>query len=158
MQKNELKMNFRKASEMDISIIVEMIADDKLGKKRENFQNPLPNEYLNAFKTINSDENQELIVVENEKSEIIGTLQLTFIQYLTYRGGIRAQIEAVRIRKDKRGLGIGKTMFEWAINRAKERHTHLLQLTTDKKRPKAIKFFEDLGFKATHEGMKMHFK
>ncbi|WP_242155509.1 GNAT family N-acetyltransferase [Aestuariivivens sediminis] len=151
-------MNFRKATEMDISIIVEMIADDKLGKKRENFQNPLPNEYLNAFKTINSDENQELIVVENEKSEIIGTLQLTFIQYLTYRGGIRAQIEAVRIRKDKRGLGIGKTMFEWAINRAKERHTHLLQLTTDKKRPKAIKFFEDLGFKATHEGMKMHFK
>ncbi|WP_242155706.1 GNAT family N-acetyltransferase [Aestuariivivens sediminis] len=158
MQKNELKMNFRKASEMDISIIVEMIADDELGKKRENFQNPLPKEYLNAFKKINSDENQELIVVENEKSEIIGTLQLSFIQYLTYRGGIRAQIEAVRIRKDKRGLGIGKTMFKWAINRAKERHAHLLQLTTDKTRPTAIKFYEDLGFKATHEGMKMHLK
>jgi GNAT superfamily N-acetyltransferase len=151
-------MNFRKATENDVSIIVEMIADDELGKKRENFQNTLPKEYLKAFEKINSDENQELIVVENKNSEIIGTLQLSFIQYLTYRGGIRAQIEAVRIRKDKRGLGIGKTMFKWAINRAKERNAHLLQLTTDKKRPKAIKFYEDLGFKATHEGMKIHFE
>lgn len=151
-------MNFRKAKEKDVSIIVEMIADDELGKTRENFQKPLPIEYIKAFEKINSDENQELIVVEDENSEIIGILQLSFIQYLTYRGGIRAQIEAVRIRKDKRGLGIGKTMFEWAINKANERNAHLLQLTTDKKRPKAIKFYEDLGFKAIHEGMKMHFK
>jgi len=150
-------MKFRKATEKDISIIVEMIADDELGKKRENFQNPLPIEYLKAFEKINSDENQELIVVENENSEIIGTLQLTFIQYLTYRGGIRAQIEAVRIRKDKRGIGLGKTMFEWAIKRATERKAHLLQLTTDKKRPKAIEFYENLGFIKSHEGMKMHF-
>ncbi len=150
-------MKFRKAIEKDISIIVEMIADDELGKERENFRNPLPKEYLKAFERINSDTNQELIVVENEDSEIIGTLQLTFIQYLTYRGGIRAQIEAVRIRKDKRGIGLGKIMFEWAIKRAKEKKAHLLQLTTNKKRPKAIKFYEDLGFKQSHEGMKMHF-
>lgn len=150
-------MKFRKATEEDVSKIVEMIADDELGKKRENFKIPLPNEYLEAFKKIVSDENQELIVVENKNGELIGTLQLTFIQYLTYRGGIRAQIEAVRIRKDKRGLGIGKTMFEWAIARAQERKAHLLQLTTDKKRPKAIKFYEDLGFKKSHEGMKIHF-
>jgi GNAT superfamily N-acetyltransferase len=149
-------MIFRKATQNDISKIVEMIADDELGKTRENFQDPLPAEYLTAFEKINADQNQELIVVENENSEIIGTLQLSFIQYLTYQGGIRAQIEAVRIRKDQRGLGIGKTMFEWAIKRAKERNAHLLQLTTDKKRPKAIKFYEDLGFKASHEGMKMH--
>ncbi len=135
-----------------------MIADDDLGSKRENFQSPLPKEYLEAFERINSDANQELIVVENDITEIIGTLQLSFIQYLTYRGGIRAQIEAVRIRKDHRGLGIGKTMFTWAINRAKERNAHLLQLTTDKQRPQAIKFYEDLGFKSTHEGMKMHFE
>lgn len=151
-------MNFRKATENDVSTIVKMVADDELGKKRENFKSPLPKEYLKAFEKINSDENQELIVVENENAEIVGTLQLSFIQYLTYRGGIRAQIEAVRIRKDKRGLGIGKTMFKWAINRAKERNAHLLQLTTDKKRPKAIKFYENLGFKATHEGMKIHFE
>ena len=150
-------MNFRKATKNDVSVIVEMIADDELGRKRENFQIPLPSEYLIAFEKINSDENQELIVVENEDLEIIGTLQLSFIQYLTYRGGIRAQIEAVRIRKDKRGLGIGKIMLEWAINRANERNVHLLQLTTDKKRPKTIKFYEELGFKQTHEGMKMHF-
>ena len=137
-------MNFRRATENDVSVIVEMIADDELGKRRENFQIPLPSEYLKAFEKISSDENQELIIVENENSEVIGTLQLTFIQYLTYRGGKRAQIEAVRIRKDQRGLGIGKKMFQWAINRAKERNAHLLQLTTDKMRPEAIKFYEDL--------------
>lgn len=151
-------MKFRKATINDISKIVEMIADDELGETRENFRTPLPNEYYQAFENIDKEKNQELIVVENDNSQIIGTLQLSFIQYLTYRGGIRAQIEAVRIRKDQRGMGIGKKMFEWAINRAQERKAHLLQLTTDKKRPKAIRFYEDLGFKSSHEGMKMHFK
>ncbi|MGK0324641.1 MAG: GNAT superfamily N-acetyltransferase [Psychroserpens sp.] len=151
-------MNFRKATINDVSAIVALIADDELGQQRENFQNPLPKQYLKAFENINADDNQELIVLENSTLEIIGTLQISFIQYMTYQGGIRAQIEAVRIRKDQRGLGIGKTMFEWAIQSAKERNAHLLQLTTDKKRPKAIQFYEDLGFKATHEGMKLHFK
>ena len=151
-------MKFRKATVTDVSAIVGMIADDELGKTRENFRDPLPTEYLKAFENINADQNQELIVVENDNAEVVGTLQLSFIQYLTYRGVIRAQIEAVRIRKDQRGLGIGKTVFEWAIDRAKKRNAHLLQLTTDKKRPQAIKFYEDLGFKASHEGMKIHFK
>lgn len=151
-------MNFRKATREDVSIIVAMIADDELGKTRENFQEPLPTEYFDAFAKIDADKNQELMVIEDENTEIIGTLQLSFLQYLTYRGGVRAQIEAVRIRRDKRGLGIGKLLFEWAIQRAKERKAHVLQLTTDKKRPKAIKFYEDLGFEATHEGMKIHFK
>ncbi|MCL7763907.1 GNAT family N-acetyltransferase [Polaribacter sp. Z014] len=150
-------MNFRKATKNDISIIVEMMADDILGKKRESFQNPLPNSYLEAFKKIDADENQELIVVENNNLEVIGTLQITYIQYLSYCGGTRAQIENVFIRSDQRGLGIGKKVFEWAINRAKEKKVHVVQLTSDKKRPRAIKFYEDLGFKATHEGMKMHF-
>lgn len=149
-------MIFRKANKNDISKIVEMMADDELGRTRENFQNPLPKEYLMAFQNIAADPNQELVVVEDQNAEIIGTLQLSFIQYLTYLGGIRAQIEAVRIRKDKRGQGLGKRMFEWAIKRAKERKAHLLQLTSDKKRPKAIHFYEDLGFKASHEGMKLH--
>ena len=150
-------MKFRKAVKEDIPEIVKMIADDELGSTRENYQIPLPSEYLLAFAKIDEDHNQELIVLENQESEIIGTLQLSFIQYLTYRGGIRAQIEAVRIRIDKRGLGIGKRMFDWAIQRAKERNAHLIQLTTDKKRPQALKFYEELGFKATHEGMKLHF-
>lgn len=151
-------MKFRKATKKDIPEIVAMIADDELGATRENYTIPLPPEYLKAFKNITTDQNQELIVVEDEHSEIIGTMQISFLQYLTYRGGIRAQIEAVRIRKDKRGLGIGKQMFQWAINRAKERKAHLLQLTTDKRRPLAVQFYKDLGFKDSHEGMKIHFK
>lgn len=150
-------MKFRKATRKDVPIIVEMIADDPLGKTRENFQVPLPDEYKNAFENISKDKNQELMVLEDENNQVIGTLQLSFIPYLTYRGGIRAQVEAVRIRKDKRGLGIGKLMFEWVIDRAKERKAHVLQLTTDKKRPEAIEFYHSLGFQSTHEGMKMHF-
>ncbi len=151
-------MNFRKATIEDVSTIVGMLADDQLGQTREDFQDPLPTAYHDAFEKINSDENQELIVVEDEQAEIVGTLQLYFIQYLTYQGGIRAQVEAVRIRKDKRGMGLGKEMFQWAIARAKERKAHLLQLTTDKKRPDAIQFYRDLGFTQSHEGMKMHFE
>ena len=150
-------MIFRKATEKDLLSIVQMLADDPLGQQREQFKTPLPDQYLNAFQAINADKNQELIVVEDQNKEVIGTLQLSFIQYLTYQGGIRAQIEAVRVRKDQRGLGIGKQLFEWAIARAKERKAHVLQLTTDKKRPEAISFYEDLGFIASHEGMKLHF-
>lgn len=150
-------MKFRQAIRNDVAAIVAMIADDKLGETREDFQIPLPNSYYNAFENIDADTNQELIVVESEKGEIIGTLQLSFIQYLTYQGGIRAQIEAVRIRKDYRGTGLGTKMFEWAIERAKRRKAHVLQLTTDKKRPDALHFYKKLGFKDSHEGMKLHF-
>ena len=149
-------ITFRKAVENDLTKIIELLSDDDLGKTRENFQIPLPKEYLDAFKVIDSNPDHELIVVEKEGSGVIGTLQLTFIPYLTYRGGIRAQIEAVRIGKNHRGTGLGKKMFEWAIERAKQRNAHLLQLTTDKRRPKSISFYENLGFKPTHVGMKMH--
>lgn len=152
-----MDLTFRKATKEDVFFIVQMLVDDDLGKLRENFQDPLPDVYYQAFAKIDQDSNQELIVVENERHEIMGTLQLTFIPYLTYQGGIRAQIEAVRIRKDYRGQGIGRLFFEWAIERSKERGAHLLQLTTDKKRPDAIRFYENLGFRASHEGMKIHF-
>jgi len=150
-------MILRQAKREDVFEIVKMIANDKLGKLREDFKHPLPNTYYAAFENIKNDDNQELIVVENEE-EVIGTMQLSFIQYLTYQGGIRAQIEAVRVREDQRGKGIGEKMFKWAIERAKERKAHLIQLTTDKKRPEALKFYEKLGFKASHEGMKLHFR
>jgi len=84
-------MQFRKATINDLPAIVKMIADDELGEKRENFQNPLPKAYILAFEKINTDENQELIVVQDDAGEVVGTLQLSFIQYLTYQGGIRAQ-------------------------------------------------------------------
>lgn len=149
-------MKFREATENDIPKIIELIADDELGKKREQCVNPLPIAYFEAFKLIDKDKNQELMVVEDEQNEIIGTFQLTFIPYLNYTGGLRSQIEVVQIRKDKRGLGIGKKMLQWAIKRAKERKAHLLQLTSDKKRPEAIKFYEKLGFVSSHEGMKLY--
>lgn len=148
-------MKFRKALRNDVPFIIQLLANDKLGQLRERIEDPLPHEYYEAFDRIQADANQELIVVVNDHHEIIGTLQLSFIQYLTYQGGIRAQIEAVRIREDLRGEGLGKKLFAWAIQRAKERNAHLLQLTTDKQRPDAIQFYEALGFKASHEGMKL---
>lgn len=150
-------VKFREATKKDVPFIVEMLADDKLGALREKYQNPLPQLYYDAFEEIDLDKNQELIVIENTNQEIIGTLQLSFISYLTYQGGIRAQIEAVRIRKDQRGKGYGEQFFKWAIERAKEKNAHVLQLTTDKQRPEAISFYQKLGFKASHEGMKLHF-
>ncbi len=152
-----MEITFRKATKDDVRFIVKMIANDKLGSLREEYKEPLPEKYYHAFTNIDKDLNQELIVIEDESKEIVGTLQLSFIQYLTYQGGIRAQIEGVRIREDIRGKGLGEKLFNWAINRAKERGAHLLQLTTDKKRPEAIKFYEKLGFISSHEGMKLHF-
>ena len=128
---NTPTMKFRKATKEDIPQIVKMIADDALGKQRENYKDPLPSVYYDAFHNIDNDSNQELIVIQDTDASVIGTLQLSFIQYLTYQGGTRAQIEAVRIRQDKRGEGLGETLFKWAIQRAKDRNAHLIQLTTD---------------------------
>lgn len=150
-------MKFRKAIKSDLPFIIQLLANDKLGALREDYRQPLPDSYNIAFDNIIQDANQELMVVTNEEGEVIGTLQLSFIPYLTYRGGIRSQIEAVRIREDYRGQGIGEQVFRWAIHRAQERGAHLIQLTTDKKRPSAKRFYDKLGFVASHEGMKLHF-
>ena len=147
---------FRKAIEADIPDIVKMLANDKLGSQREDYKVPLPKSYYDAFQNIVQDRNQELIILESSNKEIIGTLQLTFIQYLTYQGGLRAQIEAVRIHKKFRGKGFGKEIFKWAIKRSKDKGAHLVQLTTDKLRPDAIEFYRALGFKDSHMGMKLN--
>lgn len=146
---------FRRANSNDLTAIVSMLADDELGAGREDYQIPLPDSYVRAFDNIDKDKNQELTVALLS-GEVIGTFHLTFVQYLTYQGGVRAQIEAVRVRSDQRGKGLGKYMFEYAIERSIVRGAHLLQLTTDKKRPEALKFYQALGFRATHEGMKLH--
>ena len=149
-------MIIRQAKIEDVPLIVEMLANDELGKLREDFQEPLPEKYYSAFENIDNDPNQELVVILNEHDQVIGTLQLSFIQYLTYQGGIRAQIEAVRVHEDYRSEGIGKELFLWAIERSKEKGAHVVQLTTDKKRPDALKFYKSLGFTDSHEGMKLH--
>ena len=146
---------YRLATEADLSAIVQLLADDALGAQREAFQLPLPDGYQQAFRVIHTDPQQELTVVELD-GEIVATFQLTFIQYLTYQGGIRAQIEAVRVKATHRGRGLGTAIFAYAIERAKQRGAHLLQLTTDKQRPGALRFYESLGFVASHEGMKLH--
>lgn len=145
-------MVFRKATQGDLSDIIAMLANDPLGALREDLQHP--EKYQKAFERITKDENQELMVVENENGEIIGTFHLTFIQYLTHQGSIRAQIESVRVREDQRRKGIGEKIFQWALHRAKEKGARLVQLTSDKKRPDAIRFYERLGFTASHEGLK----
>ena len=153
---NDKNLIFRKAKEGDILKIVKMLADDELGSKREDYKVPLPQTYYAAFQDITQDENQELIILENCNKDIIGTLQLTFIPYLTYRGGLRAQIEAVRIDKIFRGKGFGKKIFRWAIKRTKDKGAHLVQLTTDQERPDAIEFYKTLGFIDSHIGMKLY--
>ena len=153
---NDVELIFRKAKDGDIPSIIKMLADDKLGSIREDYKVPLPKKYYDAFQNILQDKNQELIILENEQKDVIGTLQLTFIPYLTYQGGLRAQIEAVRIHKKFRGEGFGKKIFKWAINRSRDKGAHLVQLTTDKQRPDAKEFYKALGFKDSHIGMKLH--
>jgi len=147
-------MIFRKANREDLPAIVQMLANDKLGKYREKYQDPLPASYYDAFDAIDSDPNQELVVAENTHG-VIGTLQLTFTPGLTYQGGWRASIEAVRVRDDMTGKGIGHQLIEWAIQRARDRNAILVQLTSNKERPDAIRFYEQIGFSATHEGLKI---
>ena len=147
-------ITFRLATEKDLIDIVRMLADDPLGASRETINVPLPKAYLQAFAQIRNDSNQELIVAELN-GEIVGTFQLTFIQYLTHRGGLRAQVEAVRVSSAHRGKGVGARLLQYAIERAKEKDCYVVQLTTDNQRPRAIQFYESLGFVASHEGMKL---
>lgn len=145
---------FRRASRDDVTAIVRMLADDALGTTREAFVSPLPESYYLAFDAIDRDPNNELVVAESD-GRVIGVLQMTFIPYLTYQGGWRALIEGVRVDSALRSSGVGRKLFAWAIDRAKDRGCHLVQLTSDKARPDAIRFYEDLGFVASHEGMKL---
>ncbi|PFA66743.1 GNAT family N-acetyltransferase [Bacillus sp. AFS015802] len=150
----ERDWQFREATEKDVERIVEMLADDVLGRKRERYEHPLPESYLQAFKAIDSDPNNELVVA-CDGERVVGVQQITFTPFLTHQGGWRATIEGVRTAASVRGEGVGTKLIQWAIRRAEERGCHLIQLTTDKQRPDALRFYEKLGFKATHEGLKL---
>ncbi len=149
-----IDLKFRLAQADDLMDIVRMLSDDTLGATREKFEPILSEKYLRAFENITNDPHQELTIVEMN-GEKVGTFQLTFIQYLTHQGGLRAQIEAVRTHSNYRGKGIGKKVFDYIIERAKQKGCTMVQLTSDKQRPDAIKFYEAIGFVATHEGMKL---
>ena len=147
-------LTFRRASAADLEDIVALPADDELGRKREDPDPPLNPRYIDAFAAIDADRNQFLAVVE-EGGQIVGCLQLSFIPGLSRLGLWRGQIESVRIASTRRGGGLGKRMFEWAIEECRKRGCEIVQLTTDKCRTEARRFYEGLGFVASHEGMKL---
>lgn len=148
---------FRPATIEDLPEIVRMLADDFLGSQRERYEEPLPESYLKAFAEIDSSPNNELIVAEID-GEVIGTMQLTFIPNIAFQGGKRMLIESVRVDSKLRGQGIGKKFMEFAINRAKEKDCLFVQLTTAADRTDAHRFYKDLGFTASHVGMKLKLK
>ncbi|MHC4955146.1 MAG: GNAT family N-acetyltransferase, partial [Planctomycetota bacterium] len=128
--------------------------DDRLGKDRERPDDPLPQSYYKSFDAIDGDPNNELLLATSNDT-IVGFLQLTFVPSMTYQGSWRALIEGVRVSREIRGGGIGRKLVQEAIDRAKARGCLWVQLTTNKSREKARRFYESLGFEATHEGMKL---
>lgn len=152
-----MNLKFRQATREDLPEIVRMLADDFLGAQRERFENPLPESYLKAFAEIEADKNNELIVAEMD-GEIVGTLQITFTPSISFQGGKRATVESVRVDEKYRGQGIGKELMKWAIERAREENCVSMQLTTNIERTDAHRFYENLGFKKSHLGMKLNLK
>jgi len=149
-----MHLTFRRAQKEDIPNLVKLLADDDLGATREDVSSPLNQNYIDAFDAIESDSNNELVVVETD-TDLVGMLQLTFIPYLTHTGSWRCLIEGVRIAAAFRGQGLGSEFIDWAITRARERNCKIVQLTSDKQRPDALRFYQSLGFKASHEGFKL---
>jgi len=148
---------FRLARREDLPAIVSMLADDELGRQRERYENPLPDPYFKAFEQIDNDPNHELIVAELD-GEVAGTLHLMFLPSISFQGGLRAQVESVRVAGKYRGQGIGSKMMMWSIQRAQEKGAHLVQLTTHRSRDDAHRFYEKLGFEKSHVGMKLSLK
>ncbi|MGH6760624.1 MAG: GNAT family N-acetyltransferase [Phyllobacterium sp.] len=148
------ELRFRRAAADDLGGIVALLADDDLGKGREDASLPLNVRYSAAFAAIDADPNQLLVCVE-EGDRLVGCLQLSFIPGLSRLGLWRGQIESVRIASDCRGGGLGQAVFAWAIDECRRRGCGLVQLTTDKARPDALRFYESLGFVASHRGLKL---
>jgi ribosomal protein S18 acetylase RimI-like enzyme len=145
---------FRRATEADLPAVVGMLADDTLGQQREDARLPLDGAYLRAFAAIAADPNQFLMVAEDARG-IAGTLQLSFIPGLSHKGAWRGQIESVRVASDRRGSGLGQRMIAWAVEQCRARGCTMVQLTTNKSRADAQRFYDRLGFRATHEGYKL---
>jgi GNAT superfamily N-acetyltransferase len=143
---------FRTATETDLPAIVALLADDPIGAGREGESDA----YRTAFAKITADPHNHLVVADVD-GEVAGTLQLTYIPGISRMGAERALVEAVRVASAHRSQGLGRKMITWAIDQARERGCALVQLTSDKRRTDAIRFYESLGFTATHEGMKLLF-
>lgn len=144
---------FRRARGSDLPAIVGLLADDPIGRLREDPTEPLLAAYLDAFAAIEADPNQ-LLAVATKGDEVVGTLQISFIPGLSRKGMWRGQIEGVRIAAGHRDEGLGHRAFEWAIGECRAHGCGLVQLTTDRERPEAHRFYDQLGFTASHLGYK----
>ncbi len=147
-------MKFRTAIEADLPAIVRMLDDDDIGRAREGEADPPSPEYVAALAAIRRQDGNAVIVAE-DGGQVVGCLQLTFIPGLARLGMTRALIEGVRVDRAARGKGIGEALFRHAIELARQHGCGLVQLTADKRRKDAHRFYERLGFVATHEGMKL---
>lgn len=147
-------LSYRKASRQDLPRIVELLLEDDLGKTREQKSLTENDSYHKAFELIEKDPNQFLMVIEMH-NEIVGTCHLTLMPSLTLQGSLRLNIEAVRVSEKLRGQKIGEWMMEQVKQFAMQHGVKIIQLTTNKTRARAHQFYEKLGFKASHEGMKL---
>ncbi len=147
-------ITIRTATEADLPAVVRMLADDPLGAGREQYADPLPAAYRDAFAAMRAQGGNDLLVAV-EDDAVVGCLQLTIIAGISRLGASRAQIEGVRVAATHRGLGIGEMLIRDAIERARHAGCVLVQLTTDNSRTDAQRFYERLGFEATHVGMKL---
>ncbi len=148
-------MKIVEAEAVHIPALIAMLNDDFLGRARESLSEEDLGKYHQAFSLIGEDANNFLYVALDDQGEAVGTFQLTFLPGLAFAGGARAQIESVRTRSDMRGQGIGRKMMLFAIEKARDRGCRLVQLATNKARPDAHRFYEALGFEASHIGFKM---
>ncbi|MBL7253762.1 GNAT family N-acetyltransferase [Paractinoplanes lichenicola] len=151
-------MEFRTAVRADVPAILALLADDDISRARGFGDAPVAEEVdaaiWAAFDEIDADPNNELLVADDD-GEVVATCQLTFTPGLSRNGTRRMTIEAVRVRTDRRGDGLGRTFMVFALDRGRERGCRVAQLTTDKRRGDAHRFYERLGFEASHEGMKL---
>ncbi|MEV4655797.1 GNAT family N-acetyltransferase [Micromonospora sp. NPDC049301] len=143
---------YREAVRADLPAVIALLADDVLGKARDF--TTVDEAYERAFADINADPRNQLIVAE-QGGELVGCLQITYIPGLGRHGAERSLIESVRVRSDRRGQGLGRELMTWAVDQARQRGCALVQLTTDKARQDAHRFYLSLGFVASHEGMKL---
>ena len=151
----EMDVILRHAIEDDVPALVGLIAADQIATNRDGIRGDEDHAaYVAAFRAIDADAAHILLVAESA-GEVVGTLQLSFLPGLARRGSWRAQVEAVRVRSDLRGRRLGEAMMSWAIDESRRRGCALLQLTTDKQRVDAHRFYERLGFVASHDGMKL---
>jgi GNAT superfamily N-acetyltransferase len=150
-------MDFRDAAAGDLPAIVKLLADDELGATRERDEDPLPQDYRDAFVAMERQQGNAILLAIDE-GKVIGCLQLTLIPGLARLGMTRAQIEGVRVDRRYRSRGVGEALFQHAIERAREKGCGLVQLTTDRTRPDAHRFYERLGFETSHLGMKLDLK